>query len=57
MSVQTDFETNICEVSNKLLKDYYSSRELTKTPYDSDFIVHFASFQVLIPIEVKINMF
>jgi hypothetical protein len=34
MSVQTAFETNICEVLNKLLKDYDFSRELTGNPGD-----------------------
>ncbi|PKY20775.1 hypothetical protein RhiirB3_434164 [Rhizophagus irregularis] len=34
ISIQTAFEQNICVVLNKLLKDYYFSRELTKTPED-----------------------
>jgi hypothetical protein len=41
------------QVLNKLLEDYDFSRETTKNPGDPDFIARFASFQVLIPIEVK----
>ncbi|PKK64329.1 hypothetical protein RhiirC2_787666 [Rhizophagus irregularis] len=53
MSVQTAFETNICEVLNKLLRNYDFSRELTKNPGDPDFICRFAMLEPLMPIEVK----
>ncbi|CAG8456354.1 14924_t:CDS:2 [Funneliformis mosseae] len=53
INVQIAFETNICVVLNKLLKDYDISRDTTKNPGELDFIVHFVSFQVLITIKVK----
>ncbi|PKC00195.1 kinase-like protein [Rhizophagus irregularis] len=53
MSIQTAFETNICEVLNKLLRNYDFSRESTKNPGDPDFICHFAMLEPLMPIEVK----